>query len=89
MHKSSKIYVAGHKGLLGTALLQQLYHYGYNNIITMIYEGLDLTKQLAVDNFFKKEQPEYVFLAAGKVGGIISNKKFPADYCQGKSINTE
>ena len=55
----------------------------------IIHENLDLKKQLAVDNFFKKEQPEYVFLTVGKVGGIISNKKFPADYCQGKSINTE
>lgn len=82
MYKDSKIYVAGHKGLLGTALLQRLYYYGYNNIITMSHKDLDLTKQLEVDNFFKKEQPEYVFLAAGKVGGIISNKNFPADYFQ-------
>lgn len=80
MYKDSKIYVAGHKGLLGTALLQRLYHYGYNNIITACHKDLDLTRQIEVDSFFKKEQPEYVFLAAGKVGGIISNKEFPADY---------
>ena len=82
MHKSSKIYVAGHKGLLGTALLRRMDYYGYNNIITMSHKDLDLTKQLEVDNFFKKEKPEYVFLAAGKVGGIISNENFPADYLQ-------
>ena len=80
MHKSSKIYVAGHKGLLGTALLRRMDYYGYNNIIAMSHKDLDLTKQLEVDNFFKKEQPEYVFLAAGEVGGIISNENFPADY---------
>jgi GDP-L-fucose synthase len=80
MNKSSKIYVAGHTGLVGSALIRTLCHDGYTNIITQTLEQLDLRNQKAVDDFFKQEQPEYVFLAAAKVGGIKANNDFPAEF---------
>lgn len=80
MFKDSKIYVAGHTGLLGTALLKKLKDYGYENIITKTHNELDLTKQNDVTDFFKKEKPEYVFMAAGVTGGIIANKTYPAKF---------
>lgn len=76
----SKIYVAGHNGLLGTALLKKLMEGGYSNIITRTHAELDLTSQTAVDEFFKSEQPEYVFMAAGLTGGIVANKTYPATF---------
>jgi len=80
MYKDSKIYVAGHTGLLGSALLKKLNDGGYNRVVTRAHAELDLTDKADVLNFFSTQKPEYVFLAAGKVGGIVSNKKYPADY---------
>lgn len=78
--KNSKIYVAGHTGLLGSAILKLLKQNGYENIITKRHIELELTDKLAVEQFFSKEEIEYVFLCAGKVGGIIGNKIEPAIY---------
>lgn len=80
MYKNSKIHVAGHTGLIGSALIGKLKEHGYCNIITRSHAELDLTNKEAVFDFFSSEQPEYVFLAAGKVGGILSNKSYPASY---------
>ncbi|MBI4823521.1 MAG: GDP-L-fucose synthase [Nitrospirae bacterium] len=80
MFKDSRIFVAGHKGLLGSALLKKLSQEGYQNIVTANHDLLDLTDSKAVDGFFKKEMPEYVFLSAGLTGGIIANKTYPADF---------
>ena len=79
-NKNSKIYVAGHKGLIGSALIKVLSEQGFNNVITRTRKELELTDRLAVEDFFKEESPEYIFLAAGKVGGIIGNKTNPASY---------
>ncbi len=80
MHKDAKIYVAGHTGLLGTVLVKKLKEDGYRNIITRPRKELDLTDESAVNNFFQKEKPEYVFLAAALVGGILANKTYPASF---------
>jgi len=80
MYKDSKIYVAGHRGLLGSALIKKLTEKGYRNIITRTRDELDLTNQQAVEEFFKAQTPEYVFLAAGLTGGIYANKTYPADF---------
>jgi GDP-L-fucose synthase len=80
MKKDSKIFVAGHKGLVGSALVQQLTRLGYENIITVNRELLDLTRQSEVEEFFDSCKPDYVFLAAAKVGGINYNKTYPADF---------
>ena len=80
MNKTSKIYIAGHRGLVGSAILENLYTKGYSNIVTRTHKELDLTNQKDVANFFKIEQPEYVFLAAAKVGGIAANNKYRADF---------
>jgi len=72
MHHNSKIYVAGHRGLLGSALVRQLKAQGYTNILTVTRQELDLTNQAAVNTWFKQHQPEYVFLAAAKVSGIAA-----------------
>ena len=80
MDKNAKIYVAGHRGLVGSALMRQLRKQGYTNILARTHAELDLTNQLAVQTFFKKEKPEYVFLAAAKVGGIHANKTYPAEF---------
>lgn len=80
MEKKSKIYVAGHGGLVGSAILAHLRQAGYDNIITKSHSELDLTRQEGVEDFFKKEKPEYLFLAAAKVGGIMGNNTFPADF---------
>ena len=80
MEKSSKIYVAGHKGLVGSAITKSLEQKGYNNLIFRTLEELDLTNQKAVDEFFSDEKPEYVFLAAALVGGIMANNIFRADF---------
>lgn len=80
MDKDSKIYVAGHTGMVGSAILRNLYKNGYKNIIVRTHAQLDLTDQLATQEFFQTEQPEYVFLAAAKVGGIIANKTYPAEF---------
>ena len=80
MNKDSKIYVAGHRGLVGSAIVRELKKKGYTNIIGKTHKELDLMDSLAVENFFKEEKPEYVFLAAAKVGGIYANSTYPADF---------
>lgn len=80
MNKSDKIYIAGHRGLAGSALYRLLVKEGYTNIVTRTRSELDLTDQLSVAEFFDKEKPDYVFLAAAKVGGINYNKTYPADF---------
>lgn len=80
MNKNSKIYVAGHRGLVGSAIVRNLQSKGYTNIITRTHSELDLTDQQAVRRFFEEEKPEYVFLAAAKVGGIHANNTYPADF---------
>ncbi len=80
MEKHSKIFVSGHRGLVGSALVRNLKQNGYTNIVTISKNDLDLTDQYKVDLFFKDKKPEYVFLAAAKVGGIGYNKSFPADF---------
>lgn len=80
MRSDSKIYVAGHNGLVGSAVLRRLQAGGYTNIITRNSSELDLTRQAEVEAFFEKERPEYVFLAAAKVGGILANSTLKADF---------
>ncbi len=80
MDKNSKIYVAGHRGLVGSAIRRRLEALGFNNLIFKTRQELDLTDYDAVADFFKEEQPRYVFLAAAKVGGIMANKDYPADF---------
>ena len=80
MHFSSKIYIAGHRGLVGSALVRHLNAQGYANLITRTHAELDLTNQAAVRDFFAQEKPEYVFLAAAKVGGIHANNTYPAEF---------
>ena len=80
MQISDKIYVAGHNGLVGSAIVRLLKQLGYTNIITRTSRELDLRDQLAVRNFFEAEKPQYVFLAAAKVGGIWANKTYPAEF---------
>lgn len=80
MDKNSKIYVAGSQGLVGSAIVRKLQAEGYNNIIRRTSKQLDLRNQLLVDEFFSLERPEYVFLAAAKVGGIHANNTYPAEF---------
>ena len=80
MNLDSKIYVAGHKGLVGSAILRKLSDEGYTNLITRSHQDLDLMRQAEVETFFESERPEYVFLAAAKVGGIFANNSYPAEF---------
>lgn len=80
MEKNSKIYVAGHMGMVGSAIMRELQRQGYNNIITRTHSELDLRRQEKVEAFFSQEKPEYVFLAAAKVGGILANQSALADF---------
>ena len=80
MNLNAKIYVAGHRGLVGSALMRQLQAQGYSNIVTRTHAELDLTNQTLVADFFAAEQPEYVILAAAKVGGIHANNTYPAEF---------
>ena len=80
MNKNTKIYIAGHTGLVGSAILKSLQASGYTNLIVHSHAELDLLDQQAVNAFFEKEKPEYVFLAAAKVGGIAANSSYPADF---------
>jgi GDP-L-fucose synthase len=80
MEKTSKIYVAGHDGLVGSALVRKFTQKGYTNLITRHYTKLDLRRQQDVETFFENERPEYVVLAAAKVGGILANHTFPAEF---------
>ena len=80
MEKDAKIYVAGHRGMVGSAILRELKRQGYTNIITRTHKELDLTRQDQVEKFFAEEKPQYVFLAAAKVGGILGNATAKADF---------
>lgn len=80
MDKNAKIYVAGHRGMVGSAIVRELQRQGYTNIITRTHSELDLCRQEQVEKFFAQEKPEYVFLAAAKVGGIIANHTALADF---------
>ena len=80
MEKNSKIYVAGHRGMVGSAIVRELRRQGYVNLLTRTHAELDLTRQADVERFFAAERPDYVFLAAAKVGGIAANQSAPADF---------
>jgi GDP-L-fucose synthase len=80
IQKNSRIYVAGHRGLAGSAILRRLQVEGFTTLITRTSRDLDLRDRTAVDKFFEAEKPEYVFLAAAKVGGILANSTYPADF---------
>jgi len=80
LEKNAKIYVAGHRGLVGSAIVRLLQQQGYSNLVYRTHAELDLSDQTAVKSFFEKERPEYVFLAAAKVGGIHANNTYPAEF---------
>jgi GDP-L-fucose synthase len=80
MNKDAKIYVAGHTGLVGSALMRGLKRHGYTNIVTRDFPGLNLVNQQEAEQVFKEEKPEYVFLAAARVGGIMANNTYRADF---------
>ena len=80
MNKDSKIYIAGHRGLVGSAIVKNLTAKGYTNLVFRTHEELDLTNQKAVEDFFESEKPQYVILAAAKVGGIVANNTYRADF---------
>jgi GDP-L-fucose synthase len=80
MDKNSKIYISGHRGMVGSAIFRKLQKEGFNNIVTRISSELDLRSQAAVADFFNQEKPEYVFLAAAKVGGIVANNTFRGEF---------
>ncbi|MBS1242631.1 MAG: nucleoside-diphosphate-sugar epimerase, partial [Nitrospirae bacterium] len=80
MDKGSKIYVAGHRGLVGSALVKRLREEGYSNLVLKTSKELDLRRQADVEAFFAQERPDYVFLAAAKVGGILANSTFKAEF---------
>ena len=80
MQQSDKIYIAGHRGMVGSALQRHLESKGYNNIVTRSSKELDLRNQASVEDFFSGEKPEYVFIAAAKVGGINANNKYESHF---------
>lgn len=80
MNPTSKIYIAGHRGLVGSALVRNLQAKGYTSLLTRTHAELDLTNQATVEAFFAEEKPDYVFLAAAKVGGILANNTYPAEF---------
>ena len=80
MEKDAKIYVAGHRGMVGSAIIRRLEKEGCRNILTRTHKELNLCRQSEVEEFFAKEKPEYVFLAAAKVGGIMANSEALADF---------
>lgn len=80
MEKKAKIYIAGHKGLVGSAIVRKLQSEGYENLLTIGHHELDLTRQKETEDFFKEARPDYVFMAAAKVGGILANDSYPADF---------
>ncbi len=82
MNKSSRVYVAGHKGLVGSAIVRRLRELGFTNLLLADRGELDLKSQVATEAWFERNQPEYVFLAAAKVGGILANSSYPADFLQ-------
>jgi GDP-L-fucose synthase len=80
MNKDSKIYIAGHRGMVGSAIMRKLQKEGFSNLVVRTSKELDLRNQVAVANFFETEKPEYVFMAAAKVGGIVANNTYRADF---------
>ena len=80
MTSSSKIYIAGHRGMVGSAIVRELERKGHTNLVCRTHQELDLTNQLAVQNFFNQEKPDQVYLAAARVGGIYANNTFPAEF---------
>ena len=80
MDKNAKIYVAGHRGLAGSAIVRQLQQRGYDNLVLRTHAELELAEQAAVRDFFQRERPNYVFIAAAKVGGIVANNSYPAEF---------
>ena len=80
MEKNSKIFIAGHRGLVGSAIVRALKKNGHENLLLKTRDEIDLLDQRAVADFFATKKPEYVFLAAAKVGGILANKEHPADF---------
>lgn len=80
MNKNDKIYIAGHRGLIGSALVRRLENAGYHNLLLATHAELDLTNAASTNAFFAQHRPDYALLAAGKVGGIVENKSFPADF---------
>jgi len=80
MNRADRIYIAGHRGMVGAAICRQLENAGFENIITVTRKEVDLTSQAAVNGFFERERPDYVFLSAAKVGGIYANDTYPADF---------
>ena len=80
MEKESKIYIAGHRGMVGSAILRRLQKEGYSNFVLRTSDQLDLRNQQAVDVFFAEEKPDYVFLAAARVGGIVANNNFRGEF---------
>lgn len=78
MKKDAKIYVAGHRGMVGSAIVRELQRQGYTNLVTRTHAELDLCRQVEVENFFAEEKPEYVFFAAAKIGGILAHQEYPA-----------
>src|SRR5688500_20158467 len=80
MERDSRIFVAGHRGLVGSAIQRRLDHLGYSNVLTATRDQLDLRDQAAVNYWFRANRPEYVFLVAGTVGGIMANSTRPADF---------
>ena len=80
MEKNSKIYVAGHRGLVGSAIVRKLRQEGFSNLLTATSKELDLREQAATRDFFAQQRPDYVFLAAARVGGILANNRYPADF---------
>jgi GDP-L-fucose synthase len=82
MPPESRIYVAGHRGLVGSAIMRRLHEAGYGNIVTRTHDELDLTDHPAVRRYFEQEKPEYVFLAAAKVGGVLANDTYPAEFIE-------
>ena len=88
MDKNSKIYIAGHKGLAGSSILRKLKELGYTNFILKSSSELNLCNQIEVDNLFKIEKPDYVFMCAGTVGGILANTKYPVEFTQNNILMT-
>jgi GDP-L-fucose synthase len=80
MDINSKIYIAGHRGMVGSSIWRTLLSHGYTNLVGVTHDGLDLTNQKAVNDFFEKTKPEYVIMAAAKVGGIVANSTYPAQF---------
>ena len=89
MEKDAKIYVAGHRGMVGSAILRALQKAGYTNFLLRTSKELDLRNQQAVADFFAAEKPDYVFLAAAKVGGIVANNTYRADFLYEKPVDSE